>query len=76
MGGGLAAVSRGASPRRRAPDRTQLLPRQVISGGDATAQDAATDCLKSDINEDLMSKGSHTGLPNRPLSTWTQLTDY
>ena len=46
VGGGVAAVSLRASPRHRAPDRTQLLPRQDISGGDATAQDASTVCLK------------------------------
>lgn len=47
MGGGLAAVSHCPRPRHRAPDRTQLLPRQVISGRDATAQDLFTYCLKS-----------------------------
>lgn len=42
VGGGLGEISRCTSSRCRAPDGTQLLPRQVISGGDATAQDVPT----------------------------------
>lgn len=48
VGGGLAAVSRGTGQRHWAPGWTKLLPRQVISGRDATAQDISTECLKSE----------------------------
>jgi len=76
MGGRLAAVSHSAGPRHRAPGGTQLLPRQVISGRDATAQDVATDCVKSETlsNEAFISSWSHIGLHHRPKSTWTQFT--
>lgn len=46
VGGGLAAASRGPSARCWAPDRTELLPWQVIGARDATAQDTSTDCLE------------------------------
>lgn len=54
MGGGVAAVSCSTSPRRRAPDRTKLLPRQATSWRNATAQNAAADCVMSEtkLNEE------------------------
>lgn len=48
VGGRLAAVSHRSGPRHRAPDGTELLPRQVISGGDATAQDVSTHLLNTE----------------------------
>lgn len=54
VGGGVAAVSCSTSPRRWAPDWTKLLPRQATSRRDATAQNAAADCVKSEteLNEE------------------------
>lgn len=42
LGGGLVKFPLNSCQRRWAPDRTELLSRQDISGGDATAQDVST----------------------------------
>lgn len=47
MGPGVGPVPCFPGPRHRAPDWTQLLPQQDISGGNATAQDIFTDFLRS-----------------------------
>jgi hypothetical protein len=46
MGPGVGPVPCFPGPRHRAPDWTQLLPQQDISGGNATAQDIFTDFLR------------------------------
>lgn len=57
MGGGLAAAPRVPSARHRAPDWTELLPRQAVGGGDARAEDFYTQCTKS-LTEAVMSRRS------------------
>lgn len=46
VGGRVDAVPRRSGPRHWAPDGTQLLPRQVISGKDAAAQDISLQSVK------------------------------
>lgn len=70
MGGGVAAVSCSTSPRYWAPDWTKLLPRQATSWRDATAQNAAADCVK---RHNWMKKRKPYWLHIRPLSSVTQL---
>lgn len=60
MGGGLAAAPCGPSAGHRAADRTELLPRQAVGGGDARTEDLYTQHTKSAaLNEAILSRGSH-----------------
>lgn len=58
VGGGLAAAPRVPSARHRAPDWTELLPRQAVGGGDARAEDFYTQCTKP-LTEAVMSRKNH-----------------
>lgn len=59
VGGGLAAAPCGPSARYRAPDWTELLPRQAFGGRDTTAQDFYTQSTTPAVNEAIMSRGNH-----------------
>lgn len=59
VGGGLDAAPCGPSARYRAPDWTELLPRQAIGGRDARAQDFYTQSTNTTtVNEAIGSRGS------------------
>lgn len=64
MGGRLAEAPHRSSARHRAPYRTQLLPRQVISGRDTADEDISTHLLNSQTlsSEALTGRGSHIGV--------------